>query len=192
MLIIPKPPKPVAPAPVEAHTLADVVQALHGSPFKLAEQWNLNYRTSLKRIAAPQTITVLELQALAEILRVEPVDLLAVIALQLNRSVPERPVALKAKTLAELIAASPKDSIIELAAELKIDYRTATKRAEQPDTLLLGELFALATVLKADPAALLRVIAHELRVSPPPARPKRGRVKGAKLPEGDAPSQPNA
>jgi hypothetical protein len=192
MLIKPKPPKPVAPAPVEVSSLADLVKALHDAPFKLAEQWNLNYRTATKRIASPETISVVELQALAEILRVEPVDMLAVIALQLGHVAPEHPVAPKGKTLADLIAASTKDSINELASELDIDYRTATKRAAQPDTLLLGELFGLATLLKASPAALWRVIAHELLVSPPPVRPKRGRAKGAKDPGAATPSGPQA
>jgi hypothetical protein len=181
MLLVPKPPKPVAPAPVEVNTLAEAIERLHGAPYKLAAEWELNYRTYTKRVSAPETMTVTEFQALAEILRVEPVALLAVISSQVKHALPAQVTVPKATTLAELVAASS-ESKLKLGEVLGgADYRTAAKRVKNPDTLQLGELFALATVLKADPAALLRIVYHELRVSPPPVRPKRGRAKGAAL-----------
>ena len=181
MLLVPKPPKPVAPAPVEVNTLAEAIERLHGAPYKLAGEWELNYRTYTKRVSAPETMTVTELQALADILRVEPAELLAVIGLQVKHVLPAPVTVPKATTLAELVAASS-ESKLKLGDVMGgADYRTAAKRAQNPDTLRVGELFGLATVLKADPAALLRIVYRELRASPPPVRPKRGRTKGAAL-----------
>ncbi len=81
-------------------------------------------------------------------------------------------VSIEAHTLDDLIKAS-KSTYYKLADAWGIDYRTAIRRAENPDTLTIGELRRLAQLLGLDPADVFAVIKQQLKDVPPPMNRKK-------------------
>ena len=81
-------------------------------------------------------------------------------------------VTIEAHTLDDLIKAS-KSTYYKLADAWGIDYRTAIRRAESPDTLTIGELRRLAELLGLDPTDVFAVIKQQLKDVPPPVNRKK-------------------
>ncbi|MGI4741285.1 MAG: hypothetical protein ACRYG7_39470 [Janthinobacterium lividum] len=78
--------------------------------------------------------------------------------------IPQVPI--EAHTLDDIIKAS-KSTYYKLADAWGIDYRTAIRRAENPDTLTIGELRRLAELLGLDPADVFAVVQQQLKDVPP-------------------------
>ncbi len=98
------------------------------------------------------------------------VYLVGVKATRTMKLIPQ--VTIEAHTLDDLIKAS-KSTYYKLADTWGIDYRTAIRRAENPDTLTIGELRRLAELLGLDPADVFAVIRQQLKDVPPPVNRKK-------------------
>ena len=82
-----------------------------------------------------------------------------------------QPSTVKASTLAELLKQTGTNTL-QFTQALGINYRTAQRRIQEPETMTLAELWGLSALLKVSEDQLVRLIRDEVKNRPPQAEQK--------------------
>ena len=82
-----------------------------------------------------------------------------------------QPSTVTASTLAELLKQTGTNTL-QFTEALGINYRTAQRRIQEPETMTLTELWGLSALLKVSEAQLVHLIRDEVKNRPPQAGKK--------------------
>ena len=83
-------------------------------------------------------------------------------------SIQPQPSTVKASTLAELLKQTGTNTL-QFTEALGINYRTAQRRIQEPETMTLAELWGLSALLKVSEDQLVNLIRDEVKNRPPQA-----------------------
>ena len=86
-------------------------------------------------------------------------------------SIQPKPSTVTASTLADLLKQTGTNTL-QFTEALKINYRTAQRRIQEPETMTLAELWGLSALLKVSEDQLVNLIRDEVKNRPPQAEKK--------------------